>query len=163
MFKILPFDKANIEKSYEFLMDSFKISFGPDRELWPHDLGTYEFTKYRSDIFKVLDESPNCKFFSVWHDSNIIGQIELKKLKKIPSCGYVSFYYLVPAYRNRGYGKFLDEFAINEFKNGGLQTARLTVSEINKAAQKFYQKVGWRVVGPDPNRPQGIIMQKDLL
>lgn len=162
MFKILPFDKANIEKSYEFLMDSFQISFGPDKELWPNNLGHYEFAKYRDDIFTMLEQSPSSKFFSVWHNSQIVGQIELKQLKKIPSCGYVSFYYLVPEYRNKGYGKFLDEFAINEFRKSGFQKARLTVSEKNPAAQKFYEKSGWSVVGPDPNRPQGITMEKDL-
>ena len=163
MFKILPFDKANIEKSYEFVMDTFHISFGPDKDLWPNNLGTYAFEKYRDDIFRTLEKSPSWKFFSVWHESQIIGQVELKTLKKIPSCGYVSFYYLVPDYRNKGYGKFLDEFAINEFKNSGLQTARLTVSEVNQAAKRFYEKSGWKVVGPDPDRAQGITMEKALL
>jgi ribosomal protein S18 acetylase RimI-like enzyme len=161
MLEIRPYDIIHVKTSFEFLMDTFRISFGLDKSLWPNNLGNYEFDKYRADIEKIL---ANTAFstFSVWHEEKLIGQIELKKLNETPPCGYVSFYYLIPEYRNKGFGKQLDDFALSEFKRQGLPRVRLTVSELNLAGQKFYDKNGWRTLGPDPSRPLGITMEKDL-
>lgn len=35
-FKILPFDPTNASFTYEFLLDTFGISFGSDKALWPN-------------------------------------------------------------------------------------------------------------------------------
>lgn len=159
MLKILPYDKKHIAKSYEFLMETFHISFGPDKTQWPNNLGTYKFEEYRADIDKILSIGGNW-MFSAFNDDQLIGQIELKRLKD--GCGYVSFYYLVPEFRNKGLGKHLDAFAIEELKRRGCSKVRLTVSERNKAGQRFYEKNGWKTLGPDPTRPQGITMEKEI-
>lgn len=59
-------------------------------------------------------------------------------------------------------GDKLDDFAMEEFRSRGLSKARLTVSQYNNRAQKFYQNRGWKVIGPDPDRPLGIFMEKIL-
>lgn len=161
MLTILPMDPIHLKTSYAFLVESFTISFGPNKSAWPNGLGNYDFVRYSGHIERLLKD-PAHSFFSVWDNDQLIGQIELSNYKEIPDCGYVSFYYLKPEYRNKGLGQQLDHFAITEFKKYGYKKARLTVSEINKPGQRFYQKNGWRPLGPDPERPLGITMEKDL-
>lgn len=158
MLEILPYDKENLDKSYEFLMETFQVSFGPDKSTWPNGLGTYHLEKYRADIEGLLSKPDKNWFYSAHHDGQVVGQIELKRLKD--GTGYVSFYYLIAEYRNKGWGRQLDEFALQELKNKGFQKIRLTVSELNKNAQRFYEKQGWKSLGPDPVRPMGITMEK---
>lgn len=134
-------------------------NLGPDKSQWPNGLGNYELIKYQADIEKVLAQDGNWSF-SVHCDDQLVGQIELKKLKD--GCGYVSFYYLRREYRNKGLGKQLDEFAMKELKRQGCRKARLAVSGLNKAGQRFYEKTGWKSLGPDPDRPLGIMMEKEL-
>ncbi|WP_413289774.1 GNAT family N-acetyltransferase [Bdellovibrio sp. HCB337] len=159
MLKILPYDKNHIDKSYGFLMDSFQISWGPDKAKWPNGLGSYPLEQYRTDIEKLLTYN-SVAIFSVFHGDQTVGQIELRKLKD--GSGFVSFYYLVPEFRNKGLGKQLDDFAINELKRRGCTRVRLTVGELNKAAQRFYEKSGWKLLGADPTRPQGLTMEKEI-
>ncbi|MGZ3769409.1 MAG: GNAT family N-acetyltransferase [Bdellovibrio sp.] len=159
MLEILPYDIIHIDKSYEFLLETFHISFGPDKAQWPNNLGDYPFEKYKADIKRLLT-GKDCFFFSAYHNGQVVGQIELRKLKD--GCGYISFYYLIPQYRNRGLGRDLDEFAVHELKRQGCHKVRLAVSELNKAGQRFYEKNGWKSLGPDPNRPLGLIMEKDI-
>lgn len=140
-------------------MDSFQISFGPDKTQWPNGLGNYPLDQYRADIEKLLTIS-SVSIFSVFHEDQTVGQIELRKLKD--GSGFVSFYYLVPEFRNKGLGKQLDDFAITELKKRGCTKVRLTVSERNKAGLRFYEKTGWKSLGPDPTRPQGITMEKEI-
>lgn len=159
MLTIIPYDKSNIDKSYGFLMETFQISFGPDKTQWPNGLGNYPLENYRSDIEKIL-LNKNSPIFSVCDGPQVVGQIELRKLND--GCGFVSFYYLIPEYRNKGFGKQLDEFAKNELKRLGCSKMRLTVSELNKSGQRFYEKNGWKSLGPDPTRPLGLTMEKEI-
>lgn len=161
LIQILPYDKTHIETSYKFLVDSFFISFGDDKSKWPNFLGSYSFDYYQQDTVNIL-ASGNHSYFSVWDNEKLIGQIEMTTLTEPASCGYVTFYYLTPEYRHQGLGRQLDEFAMNEFKRHGLKKARLTVSELNQAGQRFYAKCGWSSLGSDPDRPLGIIMEKNL-
>ena len=159
MFEIRPYELKYLDQSYDFLIDTFYISFGPDKSQWPNGLGNYELAKYRADIANILGKDGNSSF-SVHCDNQFVGQIELKRLKD--GCGYVSFYYLSSEYRNKGLGKQLDEFAIKELKRQGCRKVRLAVSGLNKAGQRFYEKNGWKSLGPDPDRPLGIMMEKEL-
>lgn len=160
-FEILPFDIVNTPISYVFLTETFQISFGQDRTLWPNDLGSYSFEKYHKDISGIVARDQRA-IWSVWLDGEIIGQVELSKYKSEEDCGYVSFYYLKDSVRGKGFADKLDDFAMNEFRSRGFTKARLTVSQFNNRAQNFYESRGWKVIGPDPKRPFGITMEKGL-
>lgn len=155
--KILPYDKKELRTSFKFLTDTFNISFGPNKDQWPNNLGNYSFDAYSADIEKILNDE-RFFFFGVYDGPELVGQIELKKLTN--DCGYVSLYYLKTEYRNKGLGKQLDDFAFKELERQGCMKIRLTVSELNKPGQRFYEKNGWKCVGPDPKRPLGLIMEK---
>ena len=159
MLEFRPYDIAHIQRSFDFLLETFCISFGSDKVQWPNNLGSYHFEKYKADIERLL-LNKEYFFFSVFRDSQLIGQVELKKLKD--SIGYVSFFYLIPEYRNQGFGRELIEFSMRELKRNDCHKARLTVSELNVAALKFYAKNGWKSLGPDPSRPLGITMEKEI-
>jgi ribosomal protein S18 acetylase RimI-like enzyme len=76
--------------------------------------------------------------------------------------GYVSLYYLAPAYRDRGLGRSLDEYATTFLRGLGFAAARLSVSPTNNQAVRFYLKNGWRDLGPHELHPYVHVMQKDL-
>jgi len=159
---IQPFNMANIKDSYEFLLDTFAISFGEDKSKWPNNLGNYSLEKFSEHFVRLLKKDSEA-IYSVWDSDKLIGQIDLKiSMKEPPHCGYVAFYYLLPEYRNRGLGALLDRHALSVFKEKGLVKARLTVSELNLRGIKFYEKNGWRQLGPDLDRPLGIVMEKML-
>ncbi len=48
--------------------------------------------------------------------------------------GYVGLYYLVLAYRGKGFGRVLDDYAIRVFKRRGLRVAQLSMSPSNMRA-----------------------------
>jgi len=152
---------ANISESYEFLLDTFRISFGDDKSKWPNNLGNYGLAKFSEHFAEILKKDPEA-IYSVWYEDKLVGQIDLKTSWKEKNCGYVSFFYLLPEYRNRGLGAILDQYATSAFKKKGLLKAQLTVSEMNLPGIKFYEKNGWKRVGPDPERPLGIIMEKEF-
>jgi len=159
---IQPFNMADIKDSYEFLLDTFAISFGGDKSKWPNNLGDYSLEKF-SEHFAAILKKDSEAIYSVWDSGKLIGQIDLKiSRKNSPDCGYVAFYYLLPEYRNRGLGALLDRHAVEVFKENGLLKAQLTVSELNLRGIKFYEKNGWRQLGPDSDRPLGILMEKEL-
>jgi len=158
---IQPFNKANIQDAYQFLLDTFAISFGEDKSKWPNNLGDYSLEKF-SGHFTELLKNDSMAIYSVWDSDKLIGQIELNTSMKETLCGYVAFYYLLPEYRNKGLGALLDRHAVLVFKGKGLLKAQLTVSELNLRGIKFYEKNGWRQLGPDSDRPLGIVMEKIL-
>ncbi|MCB9027096.1 MAG: GNAT family N-acetyltransferase [Bdellovibrionaceae bacterium] len=158
---ISPFNIDNMSESFQFLLDTFQISFGDDKSKWPNDLGNYSFEKFNEAIIKILKNDPEA-IFSVWDGNRLIGQIELKTSWKESNCGYVSLFYLLPEYRKRGVGILMEKYSMSVFKKKGLLKARLTVSELNLSGIKFYEKNGWKHLGPDPECPMGLTMEKEL-
>ena len=76
--------------------------------------------------------------------------------------GYVNLYYLAPQYRDQGWGRFLDGYAVSYLTSLGFSAARLSVSPTNLQAMRFYAKQGWTDLGPRPDAPEVHLMGRDL-
>ncbi len=99
----------------------------------------------------------------VWSGETVMGQMEMGQFKDDPQMGYVNLYYLVPAWRNRGLGRRLDEYATAFLHGLGFRAARLNVSPTNAHAIRFYLRNGWRDLGPSSRHPEVHDMEKTLV
>jgi len=76
-----------------------------------------------------------------------------------PRIGYVNLFYLIPDMRGSGAGTFLHHYAIAFCQKHGVPKMRLSVSPTNLRAVAFYQKHGWRDLGPRPGRENVNLME----
>jgi RimJ/RimL family protein N-acetyltransferase len=147
--KDLKFEPINLQKDsaicVNFRADSFSASFGHDRDFWGED-GQGD-RRYLEWLNKKLSLSPQMAFH-LWNKTEIIGQVELDFYKGDNKVGYVNLYYLGPSYRGCGVSTLLDQFVVNFFTSLGLSKILLSVSPVNKRALAFYEKHGWKDLGP---------------
>ena len=79
--------------------------------------------------------------------SDEIGMIELDPtMKAYPDAGHISFVYLKPEYRRKRFGIQLIGHAMSRYKTLGKKHISVRVAEDNTAAQRFYEKYGFREV-----------------
>src|SRR5699024_2097626 len=91
-----------------------------------------------------------------------IGQLELS-IREFDGgeIGYVHLYYFIPEKRGTGLGKLLHDYAIQFFKNHGVDEYHLRVAPGNTTARKFYRKIGMTEIGPE--RDGKVIRMKGLV
>ena len=58
--------------------------------------------------------------------------------------GHIALVYLLPEYRGMGLGAQLIGRAVIEYRARGMKTLRLNVATVNKPAQRFYERMGFR-------------------
>lgn len=58
--------------------------------------------------------------------------------------GHIALVYLLPEYRGMGLGAQLIGRAVVEYRARGMKTLRLNVASVNKPAQRFYERMGFR-------------------
>lgn len=158
----LHFFPIDLDKSFEqcfsFRKDSFECSFGLDPQFWPHLLDPVIYRKWlQQKIFKDPES-----VLHLWFQEEIIGQIDLGRIKDDPQIGYLHFCYLIPSFRGSGFAKRLVERAEIFFSERGHREAKLSVSPQNRRAACFYKKMGWKDQGPRPGRPEVHFMSKPL-
>ncbi len=158
-FEPVDLDSA-AETAIAFRADSFRCSFGSAERFYEADGKGHE--RYLVWMRQLMQSIPG-SCVHVWNGGTIVGQIEMNRFKGDPEMGYVHLYYLVPAYRNRGLGRRLDEYATEFLRGFGFRAARLSVSPTNQQAMRFYLKNGWRDLGPRPGHPEVHIMDKNLV
>jgi GNAT superfamily N-acetyltransferase len=142
-----------------FSEDAFVESFGDAQRFHEEDGNGSE--RYRVWLRNRLANDPKSAVL-IWHESRIIGQVTAGQWKADPTIGYVNLYYLIPEMRGMGLSKYIESYAVTYLKSLGLKLARLSVSPINKRAIRFYEKNGWRDIGPRPGHPEVHLMEKDL-
>lgn len=158
--KFLPVDiHSHEDLCLKFAADAFFESFGSYDRFHEEDGKGSE--RYRDWLKERLAADP-LSAAHVWLESKIIGQVTLGAWKPDPSIGYVNLYYLIPECRGKGYGVYLERFATAHLKKLGFKTARLSVSPTNLRAVRFYQKNGWKDLGPRPQVPHVHLMEKSL-
>ena len=142
-----------------FRADSFVCSFGSDERFYEADRKGHE--RYLAWLQNLMQSMPG-SCVHVWQGDDIIGQIEMNRFKGQPAIAYVNLFYLAPAYRNRGLGHCLDQYAMTYFADRGFQSARLSVSPTNRQAMRFYLKNGWHDLGPQLGHAEVHLMQKKI-
>jgi GNAT superfamily N-acetyltransferase len=159
----LKFEPINLDlhsdTCVKFRADSFVCSFGSDARFYEE--GGKRGEHYLTRIAERMIHLPG-SCVHVWQGPIIVGQIELNRYNADPTMGYVNLYYLAPSYRDRGWGRFLDEYAVSYLKSIGFSTARLSVSPTNLQAMRFYAKQGWTDFGPRPGFPEVHLMGRDF-
>lgn len=158
--RFAPIDLAHHrELCLEFKIDTFVVSFGSaERFYGPHREGVDLYLRQLES--RLLDDRACC--VHVWLGGEIIGQIEavIRELSGGEVGGYVSLYYLVPAYRGKGFGKDLDAYVVTFFRRHGVRVAQLSVSPSNERAVRLYEACGWRDIGARPESPEVQLMEK---
>ena len=153
----------------QFRADSFIVSFGIDEHfyqehaaspttIYPDGRGSERYITWLTQ--RMHDIPGSC--VHVWHSDDIVGQIEMGRFREDTSIGYVNLFYLIPAYRGRGLGRQLDQYAMSFLQRAGHQRARLSVSATNHPAISFYRKNNWRDLGPRADHPGSRYMEKLL-
>jgi len=142
-----------------FRADSFAVSFSDASRFHEEDgLGGDRYVEW----LRGKQERDPASVVHVWQGDEIIGQMELGRLRGLEGVGYVNLYYLAPAHRGRGLAKHLDEYAASYLRGLGFTKAQLSVSPSNARAIAYYQKMGWRDLGPRADEPSVHSMEKDL-
>jgi GNAT superfamily N-acetyltransferase len=149
---------AHADLCVQFRVDSYVCSFGTGEGF---DRFNSSVGGYIEWLRKKMDDIPG-SCVHVWRESRIIGQIELGRSRRDPAIGYVNLYYLVPEVRGTGVGDRLEEHVRRFFEHLGIRKARLSVSPSNSRAFRYYLKQGWKDLGPQPNRPEVHLMEKDF-
>jgi ribosomal protein S18 acetylase RimI-like enzyme len=142
-----------------FREDSFVVSFGHAEDFHePDGRGAERYLAW-VEARQALDPS-FCTH--VWLDGAIVGQLEFGPGGDEAAIGYVNLYYLVPEHRGQGWAKHLDDHVCTQLASRGFTSARLSVAASNQRAIRFYERQGWRDLGPRPNRPEIHRMEKSL-
>ena len=157
-FKTIDLSKTS-ELCIRFREDSFMTSFGStDRFHEEDNKGSIRYIEWLQK--KILDNPYSA--VHIWESEKIIGQIELGSMKSEPDCGYVNLFYLIREKRGKGLSKYLDLYTSQYFQSLALKRMKLSVSPTNIQAVKFYEKSGWRYIGPRPGHPEVNFMEKSL-
>jgi RimJ/RimL family protein N-acetyltransferase len=143
----------------KFREDSFVVSFGDNSLFMEADnQGPLRYIEWlRNKIAKDPDSAVH-----IFEADQIIGQMEMGIVKDSPDTVNIGLYYLVPEKRGQGYSQYLDQYATWFVKKLGLKKARLSVSPTNTRAIKFYERNGWKDIGPRPNHPEVHLMEKSF-
>ena len=142
-----------------FRADSFAVSFGDAVRFHGGDgKGADRYLRWLSDAIRDFPGG----HAHAWFGDEIVGQVEMRPLESPPAVGYVYLYYLTLPWRGIGVAGQLDAYATGWLRDQGCRTARLSVSDTNKRAIRFYLRQGWRDAGPRPGHRGERVMERDL-
>ncbi len=138
-----------------FRRDSFVVSFGSDEGFVRESGANGEL--YLAWLRERIRELPDgC--VHVWEGDSIVGQLELR-VREESRMGYVMLFYLVPEVRGTTLGDQLHAYARSLLQRHGIRTAQLSVSPTNTRAVRYYEKHGWKDLGPRPGHENVNLME----
>lgn len=143
MYRLLPAEPAtHLSHCLPFRRDAWRISFG--------QLDTFDEQDTLAWLARLQELG---RLHHLWHEDEIIGQLELSPALVRPDGvqeGYLYLLYLCPPWRGLGAGRWLHDQALARIRAAGSQRAGLRVSPSNLPAVAFYHRLGWQPVGlPD--------------
>ncbi|BAP40762.1 N-acetyltransferase GCN5 [Pseudomonas sp. StFLB209] len=131
-----------------FREDVFQLALGTTLPLHGEDgQGAGRYLDWLAQRSQALPGS----MMHVWQGDEIVGQLELNQPQ--PALGYVHLFYLTEPYRHLGLGQQLHDRAIAFFRQRQCTTLQLSASPDNLPALRFYQRNGWRDIGPREATP----------
>ena len=91
---------------------------------------------------KVLTEPGDCEYYCVLHEEILVGFLIINKSQDEDKSyiGEIWAIYLIEKFREKGYGKEILAFAVNELKRIEPKEIFLWVFEKNHNARQFYEK-----------------------
>ena len=139
----MEFIPIDIDKHRDYILpfrkDSFIVSFGTDE-------GLGDEQDYLNWVHLQVQKNPK-GFVIVVENEVPVGQLELTVKEYVgKEIGYVNLYYLVPEKRGMGLGSLLHAYAIQFFKEHGLNEYHLRVSPTNTHALTFYKRNGMKQI-----------------
>lgn len=140
---IVAFEDAYLEEAITVLKKGFKISAFEEERLRQ---------ALESSIRKDIDDPAinvlSRKYWVALSGDKVAGVIGLMELDEDYKEAYwVNWYCVAPAYRGKGYGRSLLEFAIAQSRSHGKKLLRVWTSDSDneKGAQYLYQKMNFNV------------------
>ncbi len=140
--------RTQLEQCLDFRRDAHKISHGSEQ-----GFSDKEATAW----FRSLASTNSRGFVMVYRESECIGMCEFNARWKLINkryCAYINLFYIVPAYRGRGFGKGTHELVVQQLRDDGCAEARLRYIPGNDLAENFYLKNGWMKLGEPMERGQ---------
>lgn len=152
-----PVDLNNhLEVCQRFGLGTHVRAFGFDERFHNADGGAEVYAAWLRQKALSL---PGC-LVHVWRGDEIIGQIEMGTVPSDPSIGYVNLLYLIPERRGQGLGTLLEAYAWCFLSGLGCHSLRLSANPDNQPAWRFYQRGGWRDLGPQGDVPDVHLLHK---
>ncbi|MFV0557927.1 MAG: GNAT family N-acetyltransferase [Enterococcus sp.] len=131
-----------------------------------------DLADYLEDAYNIAQltseiKNPDTRFFFLYEAETLAGYLKVnvgiaQSEYFAPESFEVERIYILPAFKRKGYGKFLLNTAIDLAKKEGYPSIWLGVWEHNYPAQAFYQTLGFKVVG-EHSFFMGEDEQRDLL
>ena len=158
MFRVVDVDR-HADLCIRFRADSFVASFGDAARFRGGDgKGADRYLEWLRDAVQRFPGG----HAHAWVGDEIVGQVEMRPLDAPPGVGYVHLYYVTPPWRGLGVADQLDAHATAWLRAQGCGTARLSVSDTNARAIRFYLRRGWRDAGPRAGHPGERVMERPL-
>ena len=117
-----------------------------------------EYTHFRrlyADTFMMVEQDKAVIWIAEVSGNGLIGQcfVSLKGSRPELSDGvtraYIYGFRVRPAFRNQGIGTTIMHVIENDLKNRGFAQATLNVGKENHDARRFYDRLGYVIVGSD--------------
>jgi ribosomal protein S18 acetylase RimI-like enzyme len=114
------------------------------------------FRRLYADTYMMVEQGSALIWIAEVNGSGLIGQcfVSLKRNRPELADGIVRAYIygfrVKPEYRNEGIGSRIMQTIENDLKKRGFQQVALNVGQDNHDARRFYERLGYLVVGADP-------------
>lgn len=139
---MLTFRLVDLEKDKQTIISFFTDT---DEEL---EFNEGEYIKYAKQKQLNFPEG----FVLLESDQQAVGELVLRYDNyEGREIGYVSFVYVVPEGRGKGYSYELFQYAEDQFKKRNVFEYHLRVAQSNVRAIKFYKKQGLKILGEERN------------
>ncbi|MGG2066820.1 GNAT family N-acetyltransferase [Bacillus sp. S14(2024)] len=141
---MLTFRHVNVEKDKQMLIKFFTDT-DEGEEL---EFNEGEYIKYAKQKQLNFPEG----FVLLENDQQTVGELVLRyDSYEGREIGYVSFVYVIPEGRGKGYSNGIFQYAENQFKKRNVFEYHLRVAQSNLRAIKFYEKQGLVIIGEERN------------
>ncbi|MEI4831591.1 GNAT family N-acetyltransferase [Bacillus sp. FJAT-53711] len=142
MMLMLTFRHVDVEKDKQTIIKFFTDT---DEEL---EFNENEYIKYAKQKQLNFPEG----FVLLENDQQAVGELVLRYDNyEGREIGYVSFVYVIPEGRGKGYSNLIFQYAENQFKKRNVFEYHLRVAQSNVRAIKFYEKQGLEIIGEERN------------
>jgi diamine N-acetyltransferase len=128
-------------------LEDAPLLLGLMREFYAFEHLTFDETRARAALVRLLDDASLGQVFLVEEDGGIAGYVVVAFGYSLEFHGrdaFVDELFLQPAVRGRGLGREVLRFVEEHCRRSGVTALHLEVERKNKAAQEFYRRLGFQ-------------------